>query len=102
MKKTSRAIADLSNAHIELMLIHALGPADVTEACAILRVIKMAKDVPFTKLSTVTGYIREWKDGIRWCGERCPPEKAMVRFFLDAVVPRKLAFAELRILPVWI
>jgi hypothetical protein len=83
----------LSNAHIELMLIHALGPADVTEACAILRVIKMAKDVPFTKLSTATSFIREWKDGLRWCGALCPPEKAMVRFFLDAVIPRKLAYA---------
>jgi hypothetical protein len=55
----------LSNAHIEQMLIHALGPADVPEACAILRVIKMAKDVPFTKLSTATAFIREWKDGLR-------------------------------------
>ena len=81
----------LSNAHIELMIIKALGPTDATESSAIFRAIRMPKDAPFTKLSTATSFIREWKDALRWCINRRPPEKAMVKFFVDSVVPKKLS-----------
>ena len=65
----------LSNAHIEMMLVHALGPVDQTEVIEILREIKMNKEVPFTKLATATNYIQEWRDTMRWC------HKCLVRKF---------------------
>ena len=40
----------LSDAHVELMLIHALGPRDVLESVSILSEVKMSRDEPFAKL----------------------------------------------------
>ena len=81
----------LSNAHIELMLIHALGPQDEMESNGILRSIRMAKDPSFSKISTATGYVRDWKDALRWCRVHVPRGKVLVKNFLANVYPRKLA-----------
>jgi len=75
------------------MLIHVLGPQDEMEANGILRAIKMAKDPVFSKLSTSTGYVRDWKDSLRWCRAHVPRSKVLVKNFLSNVHPRKLATA---------
>ena len=51
----------LSDAHVELMLIHALGPKDVFESIAILKDVKMQSKEPFAKLSVAINYVRDWK-----------------------------------------
>jgi hypothetical protein len=80
----------LSNAHIEMMLVHVYGPIDEAESSEILRVIDMAKDEPFTKLSTATNYVRDWKDAMRWCSNKLPRERTMTEFFVSNVRPKKL------------
>ena len=44
----------LSDAHVELMLMHALGPKDVFASIAILNAVKMQREEPFAKLSVAT------------------------------------------------
>ena len=83
----------LSNAHIEMMLVHALGPADEAEASDILRAVKMPRDPPFSKLSTATSFVRDWKDAMRWCLRWLPRDKILTKFFLANVQPKKLAYS---------
>lgn len=73
------------------MLIHVLGPQDEMETNGILRAIRMPKDPAFSKLSTATGYVRDWKDALRWCRTHVPRGKVLVKSFLANVYPRKLA-----------
>lgn len=86
-------VVRLSNAHIELMLIHVLGPHDPMEATCILRGIRMSRDEPFLKLATATSYVQEWKIAMRWCRNYLPREKTLVKSFTDKVVPKKLGQA---------
>jgi hypothetical protein len=83
----------MSNAHIEMMIVHVLGPEDQTETSRILRDIKMAKESPFLRLGQATNYVRDWKDALRWCKNYLPRQKAMIKFFLGNVMPRKLAYS---------
>jgi len=85
-------VVRLSNAHIELMLIHVLGPASDTEATGILRRVAMKDDAPFAKLSTATSYVQEWKIAMRWCQRFLPRQKILVKFFLAKVKPKQLAY----------
>lgn len=82
----------LSNAHVELMLIHVLGPAGDTETSGILRRIKMSDEAPFSKLSMATSYVQEWKVAMRWCRQFLPRQKTLVKFFLAKVKPKQLAY----------
>jgi hypothetical protein len=82
-----------SDAHVELMLIHALGPRDVFESVSILYEVKMSRDEPFAKLNVATNYVRDWKDAMRWCSKQLPRERKMVERFLGNIVPRKLGLA---------
>lgn len=84
-------VVRLSNAHIEAMLVHVLGPESTVEATRLLQDVKMSKDPVFSRLGIATNYVREWKDALRWCKNFLPPGKAMVKIFLRNVVPRKLA-----------
>ena len=72
----------LSDAHVELMLMHALGPKDVFASIAILNAVKMQREEPFAKLSVATSYVRDWKDAMRRCSMQLPREKAMVERFI--------------------
>jgi hypothetical protein len=81
----------MSNAHIEAMLVHVLGPESTTEAMRILQDIKMVKDLPFSKLGLATNYVRDWKDALRWCKNYLPKDKPMIRVFLRNMNPKKLA-----------
>ena len=72
-----KRVVCLSNAHIELMLIHVLGPASDTEATNILRRTRMSDDAPFAKLSAATSYVQEWKVAMRWCWQFLPRQKAL-------------------------
>ena len=65
----------LSDAHVELMLIHALGPKDIFESVAILKDVKMQSKEPFARLSVATNYVRDWKDAMRWCSKQLPRER---------------------------
>lgn len=84
-------VVRLSNAHIEAMLVHVLGPESTVEATRLLQDVKMSKDPAFSRLGIATNYVREWKDTLRWCKNFLPPGKVMVRTFLRKVVPKKLA-----------
>jgi hypothetical protein len=83
----------MSNAHIEMMIVHVLGPEDQTETSRILRNIKMGKETPFSLLGQATNFVRDWKDALRWCKNYLPRQKAMMKFFLGNVMPKKLAYA---------
>ena len=83
----------MSNAHIEMIIVHVLGPEDQTETSRILREIKMAKETPFLRLGQATNYVRDWKDALRWCKNYLPRQKAMIKFFLGNVMPKKLAYS---------
>ena len=54
----------LSNAHIEALLVHTLGPQSGEETAAILRAIKMPKDGAYANLVLATTYVRKWKDAL--------------------------------------
>jgi hypothetical protein len=82
----------MSNAHIELMLIHVLGPSSDTEATNVLRRTRMSDDPPFTKLYAATSYVQEWKVAMRWCRQYLPREKVLIKFFLAKVKPKQLAY----------
>ena len=84
----------LSDAHVELMLMHALGPKDIFESVAILSEVKMSREEPFAKLSVATSYVRDWKDAMRWCSKQLPREKELVERFISNVVPRKLGLGK--------
>ena len=86
-------VVRLSNAHIEAMLVHVLGPESVVEATRILHEVTMSKDPAFSRLGIATNYVREWKDALRWCKNFLPPGKALVKLFLRNVVPKKLAYS---------
>ena len=58
-----------SDAHVELMLIHALRPRDVFESITILSEVKMLRVELFAKLNVATNYVRDWKDAMRWCSK---------------------------------
>ena len=86
-------VVRLSNAHIEAMLVHVLGPESVMDSTQILQDITMSKDPAFSRLAMATNYVREWKEALRWCKNFLPPGKALVKLFLRRVVPKKLANA---------
>jgi hypothetical protein len=75
------------------MLIHALGPIDTTESTAIIRKVKIGSEAAYTKLSTATNLIRDWKDALRWCANHLPPQKVLKTIFLDSILPRALSRA---------
>ena len=91
----SSAVLYLSNAHVEAMLVHVLGPTDITEVVNILRGIKMNRDrgSAFANLGIATTYVREWKDSMRWGKNHLPPEKILVKHFLAGIQPKNLGFA---------
>ena len=78
-------VVRLSNAHIEAMLVHVLGPESTVEATRLLQDVKMSKDPAFSRLGIAANYVREWKDTLRWCKNFLPPGKAMVKTFLRNV-----------------
>ena len=81
----------LSNAHIEKMLIHVLGPSSELEASEILKAITMERGVAFSRLSLATVYVKMWRDGMAWCRQVLPRNKVLVKLFLANIFPRKLA-----------
>ena len=84
----------MSNAHIEAMIIHVLGPESVVESTRILQEIKMSfKDTAFSRLGTATNYVRQWKDALRWCQNFMPRDKPMKKIFIRNMYPRKFAMA---------
>ena len=83
----------LSDAYVEMMLIHALGPRTEFIATGILRSVKMSKEPAFARLSIATNYVRDWKDALRWCSRKLPREKVLVEYFLENVIPKKLGYA---------
>lgn len=56
----------ISNARVEAMIIHVLGPESSMEATRNLQEIGMAKSAAFSYLGTATNYVEEWKDALRW------------------------------------
>ena len=83
----------LSDAHVEMMLIHTFGPRTEFAATGILRAVKMVREPAFARLSIATTYVSDWKDAMRWCSKKLPCEKVLVEFFLENVFPKKLGFA---------
>ena len=81
----------MSNAHIEEMVLHVLGPRTPHDSLSILREVNMAEDAPFTKWGTATNYAREWKETMQWCKHQLPLQKVMVEQFLKPIKPRQLS-----------
>lgn len=77
----------LSNAHVEHMLLHVLGPVDEIESLVALRLINMAKDPDFALIQVAVNYVRDWRDCLRWCRKFLPKEKVLVKYFLTKVFP---------------
>ena len=84
-------VVPLSNAHVELMLVQALGPQSVDEVVNLLKKIKMVKDPHNTSIVVAVDYVRRWKEEARWCRHFLPGPITMMKYFAEGIYPRKLA-----------
>ena len=84
-------VVPLSNAHVELMLVQALGPQSVDEVVNLLKKIKMVKDPHNTSIVVAVDYVRRWKEEARWCRHFLPDPVTMMKYFVEGIYPRKLA-----------
>jgi hypothetical protein len=84
----------LSDEHVTAMLVWLLGPADIVEAGALFRKLKMPHDeVAFTSVMQATSYTRAWKVTEEWCELHLPNERALVKLFIKGIYPKRLAEA---------
>ena len=83
-----------SNAHIEAMILHLLGPSDCDEAAAMFGSITMSEDSVWedrTAVPAAAEYHRKWEEMLRWCSRHLPHPKALVETFISNLQPRPLA-----------
>ncbi len=64
--------AELSNAHIELMLIQLVGPKNPDQVVLLMKQIRMEKHPEDINMSLAADYIRRWKDVARWGRRHLP------------------------------
>ena len=74
-------IVPLSNAHIELMMVQLVGPQDSDQVVALMKQVRMVKNLEDINMSLAADYIRRWKDVARWVAvlNRRPRSKLSLR-----------------------
>ena len=90
----SQPFLQWSNAHIEAMILHLLGPSDCDEAASIFEAIIMSEDEVMNKKTAMAAaweYTRKWEEMLSWCSRYLPHPKALVKTFLANLQPRPLA-----------
>ena len=80
----------LSDAHVEAMLIHWVGPRSVDAATKFMEGITMPSDCTLNDVTAAGEYLMRWKEAMRWCSAHLPHRKTIVTTFIDGIYPKAL------------
>ena len=80
----------LSDAHVEAMLIHWVGPRSVDAATKFMENITMPSDCTLNDVTAAGEYLMKWKEAMRWCSAHLPHRKTIVTTFIDGIYPKAL------------